>query len=101
MLPWFTASTAVAGEQPGVALRPRFPGCPRARTEALAISQTVIPQGPGADVRPGSVGIDGTPGSRLGTARAVARSLGMVAVAAFGILVLLPAALAAQAALAF
>lgn len=77
---------------------PRLPSC---EEEALAISRTAVPQGSGAAVRPGSVDIDGAPGRRLGTARAVARSLGMVALAAFGILVLLPAALAAQAALAF
>jgi hypothetical protein len=74
---------------------------PSCEEEALAISRTAIPHGPGADVRRDSVGIDGAPGSRLSTARAVARSLGMVALAAFGILVLLPAALAAQAALVF
>jgi len=67
----------------------------------LAISRTVIPQRPGANVRPELVGIDVAPSSRLSAARAVGRSLGMVALAAFGILVLLPAALAAQAALAF
>ena len=65
----------------------------------MAIGRTIIPQRPGADVHPGSVGI--APGSRLTAARAGARSLGMVALAAFGILVLLPAALAVQATLAF
>jgi hypothetical protein len=73
---------------------------PSCKEEALAISRTVIPQPPGVDVRPDSSGIDGAPRSRLGNAGVVARSLGMVALAAFGILVLLPAALAAQAALA-
>jgi hypothetical protein len=47
------------------------------------------------------VGSDGATGSRPSAARAVVRSLGMVALATFGILVLLPAALAVQAALAF
>lgn len=44
-----------------------------------------------------SVGIDAGPGKRLGATRAMVRSLGMLALAALGILVLLPAALAAQA----
>jgi hypothetical protein len=45
-------------------------------------------------------GLDsGALGARIGTARVVVRSLVMVALAAFAILVLLPAAVAAQAAL--
>jgi hypothetical protein len=74
---------------------------PSCKEEALAISRTVIPQGSGAEVRRESVGIDADPGKRLGAARAMVRNLGMLALAAFGILVLLPAALAAQAALAY
>jgi hypothetical protein len=73
---------------------------PSYEEEALAISRTDIPQRAGADARPESAAIDGAPVRRPSTSRAVARSLGMVALAAFGILVVLPAALAAQGALA-
>lgn len=86
----------MAGEKPGVAFRPRFPGCLRCEEEALAITRTVISQGPGADLR-STLGSVGARGSLRGTVLAVTRSLGMVALAAFGILMLLPAALAAQA----
>ena len=72
---------------------PRMPWC---KEEVLAISRTVISQEPGADLR-SEFGIASAGGSRLGTAWAVARKLGMVALAAFGILVVLPSALAAQA----
>jgi len=67
----------------------------------LAIGRTVIPHGTSRYMRREGVGDDGATDSRLNAARAVARSLGMVALAAFGILVLLPAAVAAQAARSF
>lgn len=75
---------------------PASPDAP-CKEEALAISRTAIPQGSGGAVRRESVGIDAGPGKRLGATRAMVRSLGMLALAALGILVLLPAALAAQA----
>jgi hypothetical protein len=73
---------------------------PSCKEEALAISRTVIPEGSGVGVPQKAIGIDPAPASASGIARAVVRSVGMVALAAFGILVLLPAALAAQAAVA-
>jgi hypothetical protein len=69
-----------------VALRPRFPGCPRAKEEAMAIGRTVVRP----DIRGGL-------GLWIGPAGIVARSLVMITMAAFAILVLLPAAVAAQA----
>ena len=69
---------------------------PSSKEEVLAISRTVISQGPGPDRRSAS-GIAIAGGSRLATAWAVARKVAMVALAAFGILVVLPSALAAQA----
>jgi hypothetical protein len=67
----------------------------------VAIGRTVITQGPTRYMPREGVGSDGATGSRLSAARALVRSLGMVALATFGILVLLPAVLAVQAALAF
>jgi hypothetical protein len=71
---------------------------PRAKEEALAIGRTVIPQRPTHDVSRESADIHGALGTWTGTARVVALSMVMVALAAFAILVLLPAAVAAQAA---
>jgi hypothetical protein len=73
---------------------------PSCEEEALAINRTVINQGPTLYERREAAGIDGPTGSHMGAAWVVARSLGMVALAAFGILVLMPAAIAAQTALA-
>jgi hypothetical protein len=87
----------VAGEQPGVALWPRFPGCLRAKEEALAIGRTAVPHGPIVNVIPEIADIRVGLGAWKGPVRVVARSLAMITVAAFAILVLLPAALAAQA----
>ena len=68
--------------------------------EAVAISQSIIHQEPSFPERREAARIDGPPVSNRVAAWMVARSIGMVALAAFGILVLLPAAIAAQAALA-
>ena len=74
---------------------------PRAKEEALAIGRTVIPGGPTRDVSRDRADTPGVSGATSGTAHVLMRSLVMVADAAFAILVLLPAAVAAQAALAF
>jgi hypothetical protein len=63
----------------------------------LAIGRTVIPDGPTFKARPEAADIRGGLGAWTGPALVVARSLVMVALAAFVILVLLPAAVAAQA----
>lgn len=65
----------------------------------MAISLIDICRGSGAGMRAEPVGADGDSASLVGTPLAVARRLGMAAIAGFGILVLLPA-LAAQAAFA-
>jgi hypothetical protein len=67
----------------------------------MVSNRALTPQLRGADVPPAMVGVDSPPGSPRNAAWVVARSFGMVALAAFGILLLLPAALAAQAAVAF
>jgi hypothetical protein len=72
---------------------------PRAKEEALAIGRIVINQGPTLYVRPESADVLGALGAWMVTARIVVRSMVMVALAAFAILVLLPAAVAAQAAI--
>ena len=77
-------------------LEASLPRMPSSKEEVLAIPRTVISQGPGPDPR-SEFGVARAGGSRLAAAWAVARKLGMVALAAFGILVVLPSALAAQA----
>jgi hypothetical protein len=72
---------------------------PCAKEEALAIGRTVVPQRPTRYVSRESADIHGASGAWIVPARVVARSLVMVALAAFAILVLLPAAVAAQATL--
>jgi hypothetical protein len=63
----------------------------------LALGRTAIAQGPTRDVSPESADIHDAPWAWIGLARVVAQSLVLVALSAFGILVLLPAAVAAQA----
>ena len=66
----------------------------------MALGRTVIPRRPTLYMRRESADpFAGALGPRMGTARVVVRSLVMVALAAFAILVLLPAAVAAQVAL--
>ena len=67
-----------------------------ATEEALA-DRIDIPQTPILSIRRESVDIHRVPATLLGHARVVARRLAMVILAAFAILVLLPAALAAEA----
>jgi hypothetical protein len=70
---------------------------PRAKEEALASGRTVVPHGPTVNLRLEAADIQGQPGAWMGPVGVVARSLVMITVAAFAILVLLPAAVAAQA----
>ena len=70
---------------------------PRAKEEALAIGRTFVPRTSAPYVSRESA-VHGAPGIGMGPARVVARSLVRVALAAFTILVLLPAVVAAQAA---
>jgi hypothetical protein len=72
---------------------------PRAKEEALAIGRTVVPQRPTRYASRESADIHGASGAWMGSARVLARSLVMVVLAAFAILVLLPAAVAAEATL--
>ena len=66
----------------------------------MAMGRTVIPQRPTLYRDWASAGLaSGALGASIGTARVVVHSLVMVALAAFAIFVLLPAAVAAQAAL--
>ena len=67
----------------------------------MAIGRTLIPQRPTLNARRESADSPGAPRAWLGAAGVLVRSVVMVALAAFAILVLLPAAVAAQAALAF
>jgi len=86
----------VAGEQPGVALRPRFPGCPlRRRKPWPSVEQS--PRGNPGNVTCKAADIGHRIGAWMGPVGVVARSLAMITVAALAILVLLPAAIAAQA----
>ena len=78
-------------------LEASLPRMPRAKEEALAIGRTVVPHGPTVNVILEAADIRGGLGAWLGPVGVVARSLVMITVAAFAILVLLPAALAAQA----
>jgi hypothetical protein len=75
-----------------------LPRMPRAKEEALAIGRTVIPPDPTLHVSQHAVRTDARRVAGKHLAAGVARSLAMVALAAFAILVLLPAAVAAQAA---
>ena len=74
-----------------------LPRMPRAKEEALAIGRTVVPHRNTINVSLEATDFRGGLGARLGLASVVARSLVMIAVAAFAILVLLPVAVAAQA----
>ena len=67
----------------------------------MAIGRTVVPQRPTLNLDRESADIPVAHGAMLGIVRVLVRSLVMVALAAFAILVLLPAAVAAQATLAF
>ena len=71
---------------------------PCAKEEALAIGRTVVPTKPTQDGSPDPADIRVAPAAWIGPARVVALRLVMVGLAAFAILVLLPAAVAAQAA---
>jgi hypothetical protein len=64
----------------------------------LASARTVVPHRPTVNATSDSADVRGGPGAWLGPAGLLARSLVMVTVAAFAILVL-PAAVAAQATL--
>jgi hypothetical protein len=70
---------------------------PCAKEEALAIGRRVIHQVPIRDLSRESDDVHDAPAAWVGPARVAARSLAMVALAAFAILVLLPAAVAVQA----
>jgi hypothetical protein len=70
---------------------------PRAKEEALAIGRTVVPHEPTASVSSEAADIRRGQSVWMGPAGVVARSLVMIIVAALAILVLLPAAVAAQA----
>jgi hypothetical protein len=72
---------------------------PGAKETSLTIARTVVPQGPTLHLSRESVDIHGVPGAWMGPALVLARTLAMVAVAAFAILVILPAAVALQATL--
>jgi hypothetical protein len=63
----------------------------------LAIGRTVVSHGPTFNVSWEATGIGHQIGVWMGPVGVVARSLAMITVAAFAILVLLPAAVAAQA----
>lgn len=82
-----------------MALEAPLPRMPCAKEEALAIARTGIDRDQPQYVRPESADILGALGAWMVTARVVVRSMAMVALAAFAILVLLPAAVAAQAAI--
>jgi hypothetical protein len=62
----------------------------------LTIARTVIPR-PTLHLSRESVDVHGAPGAWMGPALVLARALAMVAMAAFAILVILPAAVAVQA----
>ena len=75
-----------------------LPRMPRAKEEALAIGRTLIPQRPTLNMSRESADIPGALGTWMGAVRVVVLTLVMVALTAFASLVLLPAAVAAQAA---
>jgi hypothetical protein len=70
---------------------------PRAKEEALAIGRTVVPHGPTVNVSLEAAAVPGGLAVWMRPAGVVARSLVLITVAALAILVLLPAAVAAQA----
>ncbi len=63
----------------------------------MASGRTVVPHGPTVNLRLEAADIRGQPGAWMDTVGMVARSLALITVTAFAILVLLPAAVAAQA----
>lgn len=73
-----------------------LPRMPRAKEEALAIGRTVVPQGPTFKASLDVADIRGGLGPWMDPVGVVARSQTLITVAAFAILVLLPAAVAAQ-----
>ena len=62
----------------------------------MASARTVVTHRPTVNATSDSADVRGGPGAWLGPAGLLARSLVMITVAAFAILVLLPAAVAAQ-----
>jgi hypothetical protein len=74
-----------------------LPRMPRAKEEALAIGRTVVPHPPTVNVSLEAADIQGGRGVWMGPVGVVARSLALITMAAFAILVLLPAVVAAQA----
>jgi hypothetical protein len=84
--------------RPAVVSVAPLPRMPRAKEEALPIGRTDIPHKPTSYASRELADSHGVLGAWLSPTRVVARSMVMVALAAFAILVLLPAAVAAQAA---
>jgi hypothetical protein len=82
----------VAGASPGVAFKPRFPGCLLRLGKALAIGRNVGSDG--YRLRGRQALVSGVAWRDL--AGPLIRSVVMVTLAAIAILVLLPAAIAAQ-----
>ena len=82
----------MAGASPGVAFKPRFPGCLTRLGEAMAIGRSVT-----SDTHPlgGNRALVGV-AAWIHLAAALFRSVLMITLAVIAILVLLPAALAAQ-----
>jgi len=78
-----------------------LPRMPRAKEEALAIGRTVVPQGPTGTSSLEAADIPGATSAWMGLVGVLARSLVTITLAAFAILVLLPAAVAAQATVHF
>ena len=74
-----------------------LPRMPRAKEEALAIGLTVIPQRPRLHTERGAAEVQGARSAWIGPTADIARSLALAGLAAFAILVLLPAVVAAQA----
>jgi hypothetical protein len=70
---------------------------PCAKEEALAIGRTVMRRGPAFNLNAEAAGIRHGIGVWMGPVGVLARCLVMITVAAFAVLVLLPAALVAQA----
>ena len=63
----------------------------------MAIGLTVIPQRPNPQTELGAAGAPGSHSAWMGPTADIARSLALAGLAAFAILVLLPAVVAAQA----
>jgi hypothetical protein len=70
---------------------------PCAKEEALAIDRPVMQRGPTLNVNAEAADIRAGLDAWVGAVRILARCLVMISVAAFAVLVLLPAAIAAQA----